>query len=105
MTLAAANDNHNDRIYGQFIAAAVPGIDQADRLWLANQLAKIYRKGFAAPRNFRLCADRENSSYTMRRANGKGPAYDTQLVNFQTGRAFLYGFNYNAMGKERAQTV
>lgn len=99
MTAAAATDNHNDRIYGQFIAAAVPDIDQADRLWLANQLGKIYRKGWTAQRNFRLCADRENSSYTMRRANGKGPAYDVALINFQTGRAFLYGFNYNEKGK------
>lgn len=93
--------SYNDRIYGQFIAAAVPQIATADRLWLGNRLGKLYRKGRG--NNYRLCmADSTgstNARYKAIAANDSAASIDKQLINPQTGNVFWFGFNAKGKGR------
>jgi hypothetical protein len=89
--------SHNDRIYGEFITVAVPHIEQADRMWLGNQMGKIYKKGHGHRHKYRLCmADRTGEatvSYKARAANDSMGRVDKKLINPQTGNVFWFGFN------------
>ena len=90
--------SYNLKYYEQFITGSVKDCSDTDKRWLANRMAKIYRKGHECRDNFRLCrADarwEQSKRYQAIKAGGCCGSFDVELTNPQTGSVFWYGFNY-----------